>query len=216
MPNGPLPDVPNVVALKFGGLLNGIPFLNVLHASHDASTPNVTDLGTLATNLSSWWLTNIVPICNTGTVMNSMTVLDISSRTGLAAVSNTARTGTLTNPCTNNVSYAISWLIARRYRGGHPRTYMAGLSTQQLNGTQQLLGTARTSILTGWTTLLAALSGYSLASMPNLRLCNVSYYHGKNPDGTPALRPTPVVDLIVGTKGDLRIDSQRHRLGRPV
>ena len=216
-PPQPLPDVPNVIMIKISGTVGGVAFVHILHAQHDASTPNTTDLTTLATTINTSWGTNIKPTQHTTTIMNSVVVTDISSRTGaVASVTSPVQTGSLPNPLQNNVAYAVGWIIARRYRGGHPRTYHTGLSQTQMADTRLLTTTARSTILSAWSSLKGSIENSPPATLPGLRLCNVSYYHGKNSDGTPALRPSPLVDVITGVKGDSRVDSQRRRLGRPA
>ena len=217
MVSQPLPDVPNAIMIKISGLLSGQPWVNILHAVHDASTANATDLQTLCATINNSWGTNIKALCTTSCSMTAVAVTDISSRTGAtASLTTPTQVGTLGNPAPNNVSYAVGWVINRRYRGGHPRTYHPGLSTNQLNGNTQVSAATRTAMIAGYNALKANIEGGALASMPNLRLCQVSYFHGKGADGKPLLRPTPLVDLISQAKGDLRLDSQRHRLGRPV
>lgn len=216
-PPQPLPDVPNAIMIKISGTISGQPWVNILHCVHDAATANSTDLTTMAQNILNAVGTQLKPIWATTCSCNLVVCTDISSRTGsIGATALPVQTGVVGGGVANNVSYAVGWTIGRRYRGGHPRTYHTGLCSTQLNGQTQVQSTFRTTLLSAWAGIKTAIETTGLATIPNPRMCAISYFHGKNTDGSPALRGTPIVDVITGVKGDLRIDSQRHRLGRPV
>jgi hypothetical protein len=68
---------------------------------------------------------------------------------------------------------------------------------------------ARTSA----TNFITAVNAISLGGS-SVQFCNVSYFHGKGPDGKPALRTSPDPRQIVGSSVHTRIDSQRRRLGK--
>lgn len=204
--------------LKLSGTISGQPYVHILHAFHDDSTPNSTDLQTMANAVMNAWSTNIKPLQCSTVQFSQVTVTDISKRDGAIGTSNiTAFPGTAAGAqAANNVAYAVSWTIGRRYRGGHPRSYFCGFpGTFVLTG-NQIATTTRTSWLNAWLAIKTAIEATGLASIPNPKMCSISYYLGKNDDGSPKIREIPVKDPILGVKGDLRIDSQRHRLGRPL
>jgi len=71
----------------------------------------------------------------------------------------------------------------------------------------------QTLIRTNAANFLTAINAITLNAAA-AQMVYVSWYKGKNPDGTPAVRTTPAWYPIIGTAVRTRSDSQRRRLGR--
>ena len=107
-----------------------------------------------------------------------------------------------------SVALVVSFKIGRRYKGGHPRMYLCGQSTTNLNGQTQWASTWITSVSTAMETWRNALNALTYTSMPTLQLVNLSYYTNK------ALRPAPTFDAITAVQVHTRVDTVRRRLGK--
>jgi hypothetical protein len=201
----------------FSGTNTPSKFANIMHVQYASGTPNAANLTTIAGLLSSNYGTNLLAHVHTGVVLTQVVVTDVSSNTGASGIDTTSRAGLLGGvQLPASCAAVISWKIARRYRGGHPRTYLTGINTASQNDVQTLTTTAQTNFNTDATNFRTAVTTMSVAGFTGFQMCNVSYYQGHQPGlpDKPLPRPTPVVDSIIGNHVDVRIDSQRRRLGK--
>ena len=112
-------------------------------------TMSSTDLATLCTTIRNAWNTNMAPVLTTGHTLTSVVATDLSSNTGAQQVNSTASVGTVADTkLTTGAAMVIKFKIGIRYRGGHPRIYLAGLGIARLSNTNNWNWTAITAILT--------------------------------------------------------------------
>lgn len=107
---------------------------------------------------------------------------------------------------------AVSWIIAPHYRGGHPRTYIPGITIHHIISNTTLAGafvSALGSAANAFHNELEAISGIS-SGISTVEHGVVSFVRAK------AWRTPPVFYRINSAVVDSRIDSQRRRLGRDV
>jgi hypothetical protein len=100
----------------------------------------------------------------------------------------------------------MSYQVALRYRGGHPRTYFPGMPATAMSNAQNWLGTSVTNATTAWKNWLQSISGFTAGSTSVASQCMVSYVHGGNPRVTPAVYP------LASWNGKPGIATQRRRL----
>lgn len=216
MPNPPiiLPPAPKVLRVRLIGTSQTRPWVNVLHVRYTTGSPSTADCNTYASNISSYWNSSIAPVVTTQTQLNSVEVLDLDTDHGNIYVNNTVRTGTKVGSsyAPTNTACCVSWKILRRYRGGHPRTYVAGvLFSDMVNGTTWS-GTYVTAMSAAWNAFLTSVNSMTGTNSPFF-LCNVSYY--KAHQGYPNdVRPVPQLDDIQSATVHTRIDSMRRRTGK--
>lgn len=134
------------------------------------------------------------------------TVLDLASSTGASGQGGITTGGTLaTLAVPASTCVVVNHQIARRYRGGKPRTYCPFGTANEMNSegtwTAAFTGNVSTSFASFLTTALAASSG----GVTLTHFVNVSYYHNG------ALRGTPAVDNIVQSLARQAIGTQRRR-----
>lgn len=210
----PLPSVPGVCRVVLSGTFGSARWVNVLHVQYSGAPLSNAEAAALGAAVAAAFGTRIMPRTSTGYVLTAWECTDLSSPTagrGQGTVSIAGALATANLPA--NAAWAISWRIQRRYRGGHPRTYIGGLTTEQLS-TVTLLTAA---VAAGHTT-----AAENFRTDVNLLTTNgrahtlgqVSYYQGKNADGSPKLRTTPIFEAFSGSTVGVRIDSQRRRLGK--
>lgn len=220
-----LPSVANVlnVSTKVGVDANneaGSEF----HLHYTGAPPNSTDLNTLATDIANDWETVWGPLVHTAESLHGVTITDLSSPSGAIGVWQGTKAGTLAgfDQLQASICAVISHQISRRYRGGRPRNYWrVGVSGGSwLNGTNEWSATYVSNISGAWHTFIADVLAHTGLSISLDNIVNVSYYEGftafKEPSGRyrniPTLRPTPLVDTIIGSTVATKLGSQRRRL----
>lgn len=191
---------------------------------YSGTAPANADLVTFAQGIAGQYGTNLKALAHPDVTLVSVTCTDLTSSSGAIGVYASGTVGTRTgSPLTANAALIISYQIARRYRGGHPRGYWpfgiaADISTEQTWGST-FLTTAKTDIDAFINAILAA--GWTGAG--TLTHVNVSYYSGftvvTNPvthraRNAPTLRGTPITDLVVARVPQALVGSQRRRIGR--
>jgi hypothetical protein len=204
-----LPFVPGVAKVIVKQTYGTINVYNILHADGGSGTGwTSTELNALAAAVRSAWVSNVLPLQTSTLFLNDVTAIDLASETGpsgIAAGSNAGSKVTAAQPL--NCAVCWSWSIARRYRGGHPRTYIAGLVSDQVSNATTITTAAQTAHAAAAAAIRTAVNAVT-TSAGTAKLATVHYYRNK------AILETPLVSQISGVSVDTRIDSQRRRLGR--
>jgi len=207
-----LPDSPFTVRIKFTGTYGAAKWNVLQHVGHSSPGLTTADLNTFAGAVRGIWNTNFAPLMNTNVTMQSVECVDISNTSGAVGTNNTAsigsRSGTTALPA--SVALVLSWKIARRFKGGHPRTYLPGMLGADTVSLTQWTGAYLTLALAAGEAYRVGINGLSLAGSTGVYLACLSYYTGG------ALRPVPRIDAISACQVHTRVDSQRRRLGREI
>lgn len=204
-----LPFVPGVAKIIVKQTIGSVNVFNILHADGGAGTGwTSTELNSLASAVRSAWVTNVLPLQHTQLNLNDVQTIDLASDTGPSGVATGANAGTATlNYLSANAAVTWSWTISRRYRGGHPRTYIAGIPFSAITNPNSITATAQSAHAAAAAAIRTAVNGVT-TSAGTAKLACVHYYRNK------VLLSTPLVSQITGVTVDTRIDSQRRRLGR--
>lgn len=193
------------------------------YLSYTGGPPNVTDLNTLATAVSTAWSDHLHGQTNINESLQGVTVEDLSSDTGAVG----EWTGSI-NGVTSGAQFpagvccVIGHHIVRRYRGGQPRIYLRAGDSGQLTGTNELSAGFRSTLLGGWEAFVAEILSIATISITITNIVNVSWYSGYETSTPPwrgpgfkyppKLRDTPLVDAIVSSVVATKLGSQRRRL----
>ena len=189
-------------------------------ASQYAGALTQADAQTWAATCRSSWATNLAAAISSAWSLTSVVLTDLTSASAAQAIDGTAVAGTPSGaPVANGVALVVKDKITRRYRGGHPRSYVMGVpSANLLNGdawTTGFLGTG----LTAWNAFIAACL-LAPAGAGAVTEVNVSYFLGftniTNPSSGRAhpratVRATPLVDQILSHSLNPKPGSQRRR-----
>lgn len=218
-----LPPVPNVIQCRFVYTIGAdIAAMNRIYLVYTGGPPASADLNSIAGGINTAWGTNIKALMPSAYSLTSINLLDLASSTGAQGTNATVVAGTRAGgTMTANCTALVNWVMARRYRGGKPRTYwpfgVAGDTT-----TPQKWGTTFiTAVNTGVNNFISGVIGLTAGTTTISAHGNVSYYHGFTnvPYGsptryrqTPTLRSSPVVDTITTGACSAVIGSQRRRL----
>lgn len=187
--------------------------LNIWYAQFvPADTPSATDLVTLANAVQSHWGTGFKGFLNTTSsfVECTATLIDGSETQGVSTNANVVGTAS-GGDLPESIAAVVSWKIAAAYRGGHPRTYIAGLDRGNLASgpsTNQLSSTAAAAIAAAGDAFLIAMNGVTIGTSI-VTIGTVSYFRAK------ALRAVPVFyPYLGGSRVNTRLGTQRRRLGK--
>lgn len=219
----PLPAAANVIKVTLTGTFGPAKWANIMHVHWTTGTPTAADLNTLAGQIGVQYGSQILANTNTLTKVTLITLQDVGTvdssgnLIGLSGTDPTTHSGAVGGtPLSANVAIVIGWRIARHYRGGHPRSYVPGMTTANQTDSQHWTQTTADNMGLGANNFRIAVNALTSASTGLLTLGSVSYFKGHDSSGHPILRPVPVFDAFVGAHCDTRIDSQRRRLGKPT
>lgn len=216
----PLPPAPGAVRVAINALADGEPIANILHfvtgssgGGIDTTAWSAADLATLVNLIKTEWEATFRTNLSSDYVLTSYVGTDLTSNTGLQDVVLSSAAGTGSPPTApNSACLVVSFKIARRYRGGHPRMYLSPFVQAGQHSARSWSTSIKNAVGTSLGTFVAALAGTTIGSRtPGVALVCVSYRSGN------ALRsPNALVEPIIGTTVDSRICSQRRRLGKSL
>lgn len=211
MANVILPPVPSVARFAVTGTWQGQPWTNIFHGQYSNVPADGITMNSICqavhTAYVNAWTTTVSP----SFILNTVTGQDLASRTGAVGTFTLAHAGTGAATPEPPVSVALccSWTIQDRYRGGHPRTYMAGLMSQDLVNNRTLTTAAHTRWFNNASAFLTDFNAMT-AGASSWKLVCVRYFSGK------VLLPNPYVRPISAAVVHQRVDSMRRRLGKEV
>lgn len=219
-----LPNVPNVAKIQFKGTYgNDVNVLNAVHCKFTGS-PSIVDCNNWALAVTNSWVSNIAPLVVGAFVLNEVTVTDLTSATGSVGFDIANHAGTNAGTATAaGVAMVMKLQIARRYRGGHPRVYIAGLPTADVTS-ENLWTTATINTWeAAWQLLMTATQAFSSAGVQATAICNVSYVSGHtwvqdskgNWHREPVYRTSPLTDNVQAYVVNPIVASQRRRNQQP-
>lgn len=219
-----LPPVPNVIRVRavwtiMGKANQGARWFYL----YSGSAPTTAALGTFGGLLQTQYLAHMVPNVNAGVTLTEWVLEDLSISTGAVAVVASNTPGTAVN---NNISPATSvvtvYEVARRYRGGRPKTFWPppGEDAIGTNGlfTPGFVSTFQTAQGNVIQAPVAATAGGTTIT----NHVNVSYYEGftvvtepisGRARNAPKLRSSPLVEAVVGATVQPYVGSMRRRRG---
>lgn len=204
----PLPPVADVVKYtQSWHISTNIKAESILHFSYTGSAPDGSACAALAADIQAAAVSEFKSLMNTSAFVGPGTILDLATNTGASGSGGTTTVGTRTgagNPASTCVVMLHS--IARRYRGGKPRTYLpfgvvGDFATQ---GTWD--STLLTAVASAWSSFITTAIAASSGGCDLSEFVNVSYVTGGAP------RTTPHVDTISASVPRIPIGTQRRRL----
>lgn len=179
------------------------------------------DATTIGTQVNTAQAANLRSLTVTSTTYLGCVVTDLLSTSGPEVFVPATSAGTRAGSALPGDACAVQQIhIARRYRGGHPRTYWPFGTSNDTASAQ----TWSAAFVTACQTQMTAHNTAWFAGVPvgvgSIFLSNISYYSGFTnitlPSGRatsrPNLRVTPIVDQPVTFSFRTTIGSQRRRL----
>lgn len=220
----PLPLVPGVLKARLLFTVGSDTTVGTgLFFRYTGGAPSNSDAVSLATDILTAAAAEFPALMFTEDALTGVDVQDLSSDTSGDGEALGSHAGTLaggTIPA--SAAFLVNHAISRRYRGGRPRSYFPFGAQSELQTGQTWASAFVASVTSAFDAFLASCIGATGGSTEISNHVNVSYYSGftsvENPithrwRNVPTLRTDPVVDLITGSVGSVRVSSQRRRLG---
>jgi hypothetical protein len=204
----PMPAVPNVIRVAQSGYVNTVQWANVYHFAYDNGPATEADLNTWAEGFYTHFGSTIAQCVGNTTTYGTIDVIDLTTPSSAVGGYSGPDLGDAIAAADNAVCWLVNHKIARRYRGGHPRTYIPGTGGANITSgntwAETILGTMQEAV----TSFYAACLAIDTPSCTGAQLVSVSYYTAGE------LRDEPLVDVVTGSTVSPMIATQRRRLGK--
>lgn len=200
----PFIPVPNGVQCEVRGSYLGERVENVFWFFVDGEeSPTVATLGAIAADVFSWWDDHIKPIISANYTLREIYCTDQSSQFGGAYTYTTglpADGANVQEPLPGNVALCVSLRTFLRGRSNRGRSYIVGLTENQVSGNQ-----VTTASAAAWLAAYDVL--VNTFNTPPYQLAVCSRFSGGLPRAQGVLTPIQDATLV-----DTFVDSQRRRL----
>ena len=213
----PLPAAHHVIKceIKFTDSQSARGLVNIFHVGYTGADISVTDLANFATQFDLLVNNTLTTFMTSSMTHDESVFTDLTSDTAPRVITTPGTAGGNAGArAPASAAAVVSWLIARRYRGGHPRTYLGGLIASQIAEPNTLAEPFRTNFQTAARNFVNNVALINVPGGQGFNLVNLSYYDKNVTPAPPHLRPVPFTDQITGANVHSRLDSQRRRLGR--
>jgi hypothetical protein len=194
--------------------------LNRIFISYSGTAPTDAQLAAFANSVGANWGAHLKSSFDTSSLLEIVTCEDLTSNTGATGSANPGILGTRAGVTLSAAAAAVvSFSILRRYRGGHPRSYLAAGVQSDLQTKQTWTNGFATGLASAYAAFIVDTIASGWAAAGTLAQVNVSYFSGFTnhtyPSGRtrpiPTPRVTPVVDPILAVRVNTTVGSQRRR-----
>ena len=209
-----LPDVPNVIKFVIEGTLDGVNWANIFHWLYSGSAPSNAELGTILSQFATEFgngggVLNWDSLAHDQVFLSNSTAEDLTTHSSATAELPLSVNGTLSGgKLPASAAVVMTHSINRRYRGGHPRSYLMLGDTTKLQDSTFWATAFLDSVISWYNGFVAGINGISAGGTTLTSPVSVSYFSGH------ALRSVPVIDPITSSFPRQRVCSQRRRLGK--
>jgi hypothetical protein len=217
-----LPPATNVIRAELLWAYGDDPsLLTRLFFTYTGGAPSAADCAALAADINSQAVTHLIPLLTANANLHSVVVQDLGSSTGADGSTTTQTAGTRSgSSLPQAVSVLSNYKIARRYRGGKPRSYWPFGTETDYNQSGSWLTGSVSAFLSGINAFFAGVIGSTSGATTIAAHVNVSYYSGFTnvPYGspvkyrrTPNVRSTPTIEAVTSVAVSGAPASQRRR-----
>lgn len=199
---------PPAIRFAFEQTMAGVSIVNVFWTKVDPSVDVPVALDALAENVYGDFSAYLSPLqCNVLSLVSCKALYygPVGEYSG-EYVHTTAGTKS-TTALPNDVAAVASWHIARTYRGGHPRTYLAGLPVSDLTSSIEFSAGALADYLGAFQDFRTGMNAQSSDDFDTVTLGTMSRSAGGVPRVDTLFEPYTSVAI------QPRVCSQRRRLG---
>lgn len=218
-----LPNVPGVLRCDLSWTIaEDTNALTRLHISYTGTAPTDAVCATLAGDLYTIFAAELLVYAHTDMTLDAVKLTDLTTPTSGQGEHLGSTAGSLAGSTLGAATcFLASQKIARRYRGGKPRSYLPLGVSEQLLDAQQWTSAFVTNVQAALDAVVSDIGTTSASGTDLGSLVSVSYYHGfvveTNPvtgraRNIPILRTGgPVVDTVTAYVAEQRLSSQRRR-----
>lgn len=214
-----LPNAANIIKAGFKmGLGTDVDAFVRLFLKYGGAT-TTSNMDALAAALAAAWNTWLAPVAPNQVTLTEVTTEDLTTNTSPGGSASVSHVGSLTGGLSAAASVVISAEIARRYRGGHPRSYWPFGDESVLNSAQTWTSVFVGDVATAYAGFVNDIATSFPTGITYAGFWNVSYFSGFDnhtyPSGrvkaVPRVRSTPTLDLINSFVIRQSVGSQRRR-----
>lgn len=212
-----LPAVPNVVRVALEGEIDGMPWAGVQHWQFTPASGSLTNAQ--CNEIAGWfqaqWSAHIASETSVSCSLVRVSVIDLTSSTSAIGENTTGGVGSVASAIVSPAAAVLNHkTIGRRYRGGHPRTYWPGITSDQTAGNAGR--TLLAASVTNWEDVTDAFYNGVLTNVVADSACNCVFFAEccVHYFSEGALLPVPTVDLITARGIEPNLATQRRRLRR--
>lgn len=189
------------------GHIGGLPWTNTVWFAFEGS-PSGSDLDTLADGGYTAWEDNLLDFTSTANVLTQCVATVWDGGLELEGVHVASEAGTNDQePVPGNVALVVSWKIREHYRGGKPRSYIAGCTRDKYASNAAWDDDFVAAVSTLAQSYLDDVNALTAGGITAVVASVVHFFS----DGA-ALDP-PQLSPLVGAAAQKRICTQRRRLG---
>jgi hypothetical protein len=216
------PNVPNVIRWRILGTLQNLaPWGIRLYSAYTGTTPTSAAILSLAETVVASW-TNRIGAYQSNDVFTLQCIgNDLSSDTGASATADTDNSGGVADGSIDNqIAAVVKHVIARRYRGGKPKTFVPGIAASYQADQSHWTTALANDLGSAFAAFNTDIAGMSADGCDLSGLVNVSFYTGfttpKNEEtgryrNVPTYRAVPLIDTVTSFSCDTLFGSQRRR-----
>jgi hypothetical protein len=201
----------DTVRVANSGILNDATWVNILWLKVTRSgTPAAADLLNVSNALAAAFRTRFGPYLSTSWTQKSQRAVWFTSDADELGVDGSdTGSGSLSDTyLPASVAILINWAISGTYRGGHPRTYLAGITVGEESTAVNLHPTTRTNVQTAAGNFLSDVNALSHGSIGAVSLGTVAFFRGHS-----ALSP-PIFKAFTSASVSPKYANQRRRVRR--
>lgn len=217
---GPLPPAALTAAFFLHTQITGGPVaVNRFHMKYTNSISS-TDATTLLTTLAGSWNTRMAPLTANNYTLVAVSLNDLNSRTGVQSQLVVSHPGSASG---SNGSAALSFVMsaktALKYRGGHSRVYIPGISLNEATDANTWSPAGQGLVFTAWTGMLGDLATSPPVGVGAMSQVVVRYQSSNKADfptppapwAPPYLLEPPLVLPVTSWQSNPQFGSQRRR-----
>lgn len=210
MPAGKRPAPPvGSCKIVIGGTTLTHLWKQVFYCNLTGSTITVNDLQALCDEINTLWSANIkAQQCSTTIMSNVQAVYIPSVGNETVAIGTYTETGTNVGTQIQDAAaaFVISWKTTRYYRGGHPRSYMAGVPSSAITNGSNVASATQTAVASAWSTFKSGLNAFTSTNITGTQMGTVSFASGN------AWRSPPIFVPFTDVGCAATLGSQRRRI----
>ena len=216
MPALPVPPR-GVIQVTILGVNQDAPWAAIQHLKADhTGDPTVANMIALATQIHGEWGVSFCARQNDQVTLES-TELEWSDGVGgfqVGGYSNPIPGEDTGEPLDASAAVVVSWRTAAHWRGGHPRTYIAGVSQDRLDGVTRYTGATVSDYQDAADHYLSTINALTVGGFSNVQLGVLRRYANGGSEAIPKQPLSPPI-FVPFASAIVRqhIGSQRRRLG---
>jgi hypothetical protein len=190
------------------------------YLGYTGSAPSSATLDTVAGDIKTAFVTNLLGAINSTFTLVEIDLLDITTETGASGSwTGTEEGGDTTSPVAAQVATSVEFDIARRYRGGKPRMFLPPPGSSEVADPAHWTDGFVSGTNTNMAAFMTEIGAISVGGLSDLTHVSLSYYKGftnlPNSSGreraVPTYRATALVDTVTGYSTKKMFGSQKRR-----